>query len=465
MEPRIQYAQTTDGVSIAFATMGEGEPLVFAAPPPFCHVQLDWEIPVPNIAQPLSRAFRFVWFDWRGTGLSDRDAVDFSMDARLRDIEAVVARNGLETFALCGLGGGALIAVTYAAARPERISRLVLVDGWAKWSELEELPAWQAEKALRGKDWGVYTEAYTHIVWGIDDPEFGRIMGEYLRACVESEAHQAAFAAAEDWDVSALLPRVTAPTLVVQNQNSRFVTAQSGQRLASRIPDANFKLVDDPSWARLPAAIEEFILQGTATAHTASSGAFRTILFTDVEGSTALTQRLGDAKARQLLREHERIVRDALKAHGGSEVKTMGDGFMASFGSATRALECAIAMQRAFAEWNEGSLRSKGPSTGSGRTVGEGSGRTEVIRVRIGLNAGEPIAEDDPDGRADLFGTAVNLAARIAGEAEGGEVLASDVVRQLVAGKRFMFADRGETALRGFEEPVRLYEVRWREKE
>ncbi len=161
-----------------------------------------------------------------------------------------------------------------------------------------------------------------------------------------------------------------------------------------------------------------------------------TILFTDVEGSTALTQRLGDARARELLREHERMVREALKAHGGSEVKTMGDGFMASFSSATKALECAIAMQRAFAEHNESA--------------------EEPIKVRVGLNAGEPIAEDD-----DLFGTAVNLAARICGHAEAGQILAPIVVRELAAGKQFMFADLGETELRGFEDPVRLYEVRW----
>ncbi len=162
----------------------------------------------------------------------------------------------------------------------------------------------------------------------------------------------------------------------------------------------------------------------------------RTILFTDVEGSTALTDRLGDAAARELLREHERMVREALKAHGGSEVKTMGDGFMASFSSATKALECAIAMQRAFAGQNESA--------------------EEPIKVRIGLNAGEPIAEDE-----DLFGTAVNLAARIAAKAEGGEILTSDTVRGLVAGKKFLFSDRGETAMRGFEDPVRLYELRW----
>jgi class 3 adenylate cyclase len=148
------------------------------------------------------------------------------------------------------------------------------------------------------------------------------------------------------------------------------------------------------------------------------------------------------------------MVREALRSHGGSEVKTMGDGFMASFTSATGALECAIAMQRAFAERNEAAAAR--PSTGSGRA--------EVIRVRIGLNAGEPIAEDDPDGRSDLFGTAVNLAARICAHAEAGQILAPVVVRELAAGKQFMFADLGETALRGFEDPVRLYEVRWREE-
>ena len=167
-------------------------------------------------------------------------------------------------------------------------------------------------------------------------------------------------------------------------------------------------------------------------------GAFRTILFTDVEGSTALTQRRGDAKARELLREHGRTVREALKSHGGSEVKTMGDGFMASFSSATKALECAIAIQSAFAERNESA--------------------EEPIKVRIGLNAGEPIAEDD-----DLYGTAVNLAARIAAKAEGGEILASEAVRQIVAGKKFPFSDLGETALRGFEDRVHIYQVSWRE--
>ena len=129
------------------------------------------------------------------------------------------------------------------------------------------------------------------------------------------------------------------------------------------------------------------------------------------------------------------------------EIKTMGDGFMASFGSATRALECAVAIQKAFA----GGMRHEPGHMG------------ESLRVRIGINAGEPVAEEGPDGRADIFGTAVNLAARIGAQAQGGEIFVSDVVRQLAAGKGFLFADRGVAPLKGFDEPVRLYEVRWRE--
>jgi class 3 adenylate cyclase len=219
------------------------------------------------------------------------------------------------------------------------------------------------------------------------------------------------------------------------------------RELASCVPDARLVLLEGQSLMpflgdtdAVLQAIDEFLDEGEEAAaggEPPEAGAFRTILFTDVEGSTALTQRLGDARARELLREHERIVREALKAHGGSEVKTMGDGFMASFSSATKALECAIAVQRAFAEHNETA--------------------EESIRVRVGVNAGEPIAEEE-----DLFGTAVNEAARITAAAKGGEILVSNVVRELAKGKDFLFSDVGERQLKGLDEPVRLFEVRWR---
>jgi class 3 adenylate cyclase len=247
-------------------------------------------------------------------------------------------------------------------------------------------------------------------------------------------------------DVGSVVPHLTMPTLVLHGRQDKAAPFAQGRELAARLPQATFVPFEGQSsaaWAQRDVIIPEIrrFLGIEAGLQMAPTGAPVTILFTDVEGSTALTERLGDAKAREVLRNHERIVREALRAHGGAEVKAMGDGFMASFSSATRALECAIAMQRAFAAHDD-----EHPET--------------PIRVRIGLNAGEPIAEDE-----DLFGTAVNVAARIAAQANGGEILASDVVRQLVAGKGFLFADRGEVALRGFEGPVRLYEVRWGEEE
>jgi class 3 adenylate cyclase len=155
-----------------------------------------------------------------------------------------------------------------------------------------------------------------------------------------------------------------------------------------------------------------------------------------------MMSRLGDDAGRDILREHERITREVLAAHGGTEVKTMGDGFMASFGSVTKSVECAIALQKAFALWNS--------------DVGA-TGRSP-LQVRVGINASEPIEED-----GDLFGATVILASRIAAKAEGGEILVADTVRGLCSGKGFLFGDRGEFVAKGFDEAVRVYDVRWRE--
>jgi class 3 adenylate cyclase len=168
----------------------------------------------------------------------------------------------------------------------------------------------------------------------------------------------------------------------------------------------------------------------------AVSGAFRTIVFTDLEGHTEMMQRLGDERGRDVLRAYERLTRDALRAHGGTELKALGDGFMASFPSATRALQFAAALQ--------GAVGAHAQAGG------------EPLRIRVGVNAGEPIAEDN-----DLFGTAVILAARVAAEAAGGQVLVADVVRQLVAGKGLIFAEHGAPVLAGFTEPVRIWEFLW----
>ena len=173
---------------------------------------------------------------------------------------------------------------------------------------------------------------------------------------------------------------------------------------------------------------------GTSYGSYTSYSSMRTFLFTDLERHTEMLQLLGDVAGRAALREHERSAQLAFGHHGGVAIKGTGDGFLASFGSAQRALACAAELQRACAEHDV-----------------DGWGE---LKVRIGINAGEPIAED-----GDLFGSSVNLAARITALATGGQVLVSNVVKELVAGKPFRFRDRGETTLRGFDHPTRVWEL------
>lgn len=282
-------------------------------------------------------------------------------------------------------------------------------------------------------EWELFTLSLATWLFGVADADFTKSVAASFRDSMTPRDFISFRDASERLNVSDILAQVNVPTLVIKD-DPIFAATDLVREVATGIPGAHFVNTND-----VGAAIGEFLgLAAPLTqAGRSPSGGFATILFTDVEGSTALTERLGDKMARQLLREHKRIVRDALKSHGGSEIKTMGDGFMASFSSATKALACAISVQQAFAAHNESA--------------------PEPIRVRVGLNAGEPIAEKE-----DLYGTAVNVAARIAAKADGGEILVSDVVRQLLAGKGFLFADRGEFVAKGFEEPVRVYEVSWR---
>jgi class 3 adenylate cyclase len=388
-------------------------------------------------------------------GLSDRRVSDYSLEAQVRDLEAVVDALGLERFALYGISQGGPTAITYAVRHPKRVSHLILYGSFARFLDTEE-GRQQAEAMLTlvrqgwGSDVPAFRQLFTNLFMPDADIDAIRAFNELERVSASADNVVDLMTALLDIDVTQLLPQVTVPTLVIHRRGDAVAPFESGRELATGIPGARFLPLDgrnhwplpsEPGLAVMGKAIFEFLGEGEGAAAMAAEPARETrglvtILFTDMEGSTTLTQRLGDAKAQEVLRTHNTIVRDALKARHGSEIKHTGDGIMASFASASRALECAIAMQTAFAEHNE--------SAG------------EPIRVRIGLNAGEPIAEEK-----DLFGTAVIIAARIAAQAAGGEILVANVVRELAAGKGFLFADRGETVLRGFEDPVRLYQVRW----
>ncbi len=464
MEPRIQYAKTDDGVSIAFWTLGEGPPLV-CMPVAFSHIQLEWQFPeIRGWYERLSENRMLVRYDGRGTGVSQREVPSSSslgtIGTMAADLEAVVNRADIGRFALFAPDHAGPAAIVYAATQPDRVSHLLLWNSYARASEWTRSPAVQATRALIEKDWVTYTETAAHVVFGWSEGEQARRFAALMREAVAPELAIESLKTrrADEIDVTTYLSRVTQPTLVLQRRQALWPGVEAARNLAGAIPNARLALFEGAvpvpfigDWHPVLGAIDEFLGGGEPTARTAEApaapGAFRTVLFTDLVGHTEMMSRLGDERGRAVLREHERITREVLKAHGGTEVKTMGDGFMASFGSVTKAVECAVALQRAM-----GALTpDPSPATGEGQLV-------EPLKVRCGLNAGEPIEEE-----GDLFGTTVILAARIAARAEGGEILVANAVRELCSGKGFLFADRGEFVAKGFEEQVRVYEVRWRE--
>jgi class 3 adenylate cyclase len=295
------------------------------------------------------------------------------------------------------------------------------------------------------RSWDLYVRIRARINAGWDGSN-APIIEDILRATHTPSSARAMNTAIRESDPAPYLSQIKAPTLVLYRLGNR-AREDSGRLYASHIPGAQLVVVREPSIGPFPNesgvdAMLDFLSPERVywwqpeNRESALGSGLRVILFTDLENHTPMMQRLGDEQGRAVLREHEIITREALAAYGGSEVKTMGDSFMASFGSATRSLECAIAIQKAFADRNATS--------------------DEPLRVRVGLSAGEPIAEDE-----DLFGTSVILASRIAAQARGGEIVLANVVRELAAGKGFLFNDRGEVTLRGFEDPVRLYDLKW----
>lgn len=457
MEREVRYCTTEDGVRIAYCAEGEGPPLL-VCPLAFASFSLHRLAPeLEDFYRQIGAGRTLVYYDIRGTGLSERRIEDFSVDATVLDIQAVADAARLDRFAIWAPGMSGPTAIKYAAQDTGRISALVLYGTYARVLDAVSPETLQAFEALALSNWELLCRTISDL--GVARAEAGDAplgVAKMLTQSADGQNMARLIRQNKALDVTPCLPAISARTLVVHRIADSIYPIALGQALAAGIPGA--RLVTPPGaitsfmWGDVKAitdAINSFLDEVPETrrvqpaeARADVQGPLRTVLFTDIVGHTEMMQRLGDERGREVLREHERITREVLKEHGGTEVKTMGDGFMASFGSVTKAVECAIVLQRAFAEWNAG-LGAQGRAP---------------LHVRVGINAGEPIEEE-----GDLFGATVILASRIAAKAEGGEVLASDVVRGLCSGKGFLFADRGEFVAKGFEEPVRLYEIRWRE--
>ena len=441
MEPRIQYAQTKDGVSIAFWTLGEGTPLVYLPWGGVGHLQLEWQYPeFRRWYERLAEKRMLVRYDAAGTGLSDRDVIDLSLEARVRDVEAVVDRLGVEKFALVGLLHSGLAAVMYAVRHPERVTHLILWCSYARASDYVSSPQFQVVRAAAETDWDTYIELASQLIFGWSEGEQARRYAAYMREYMTPELRQAYADALPHYDVTSLLPQVKCPTLVLHRRQVPYPHMDSARSLASRIPDAQLVVLE--GGALLPfggdtdavlRAIDEFLGEGEEAAAKAElPEGMAVILFADIVESTALTEQMGDAAFRAKARELDTSLRAIIRECAGTPVegKVLGDGVLAVFTSARQAIECALRCGAA----------------------GEPAG----LQLHLGIHAGDVIREEN-----NVYGGAVNIAARIAGASAPGEVLVSDTVRGLArTSAGVTFEDRGEQTLKGVADPQRLFAVR-----
>ena len=361
----IRFCKTSDGVRIAYATSGEGRPLVKVANW-LSHLEYDWRSPLWRhwIAE-LSRDHTYVRYDERGCGLSERDVDDFSVEAWVCDLEAVLDAVGIERAPLLGISQGGPVAISYAVQHPERVSHLILYGAFVRGRSVRA-----TTQAERDEHDAIATLMRTR--WGRDEPSFRQMFAatfipdatdEQKRwfndiSRVSATAHGAErfYRAFCTIDVTPLLPHVSVPTLVIHATNDQEIPIEEGLTIARGIPGARFVslegtnhilLDDEPAWPGFLAEVRKF-LRTPDEARRDQSGVY-TLLVTDVEDATSLTRRLGDRAARELLRQLEVEVRGLVSLHGGGDVKGLGDGVMAWFKAPARALECAVAIQRGAA--------------------------------------------------------------------------------------------------------------------
>lgn len=439
MGPETRYASAGD-LSIAYQALGEGERDLVVVAGFANHVELQWESPLfTRFARGLAGFLRVILFDRRGTGLSDRVEGAPALEERMEDVLAVMDAAGSERAVLLGISEGAPMSVLFAATYPERTSALVLFGGMARSTWAPDYPwAPPADGLVEASVELIAPYLYTGDdieIWMpsfADDPEAKEYLARFRRSAASPKAMAATFRAFLDVDVRHVLPSVRVPTLVLHRRGDRVVNRRAAAWMAGQIPGARY--VELPGRDHFPWAdpdpvvgeIREFL-----TGVRETPGADRvlaTVLVTDIVGSTERAAELGDRRWRALLEGHYQVVRRQLARFSGREIKTLGDGILATFDGPGRAIRCARAMVEATGEHG--------------------------LEIKVGIHTGEVEVMGE-----DVGGLGVHIAARVGALAGPGEVLVSETVKGLVAGSGLRFTDRGLHALKGVPEEWRLYAV------
>jgi class 3 adenylate cyclase len=435
-----RYANA-DGLSIAYQVSGAGPIDVVLVPGLVSHLEISREAPGPAHAYQRYEAFaRLIRFDKRGTGLSDRVSGSPTLEERMDDVRAVMDAAGSERAALVGISEGGPMSILFAASHPERTRALVLEDSFARLASAPDYP-WgmtpQTADGLRGiihSSWGDGTFISLFFPSARDD----EAANERFRRLERYSATPSAVADIAEMilriDVRGVLATLKVPTLVIHRSGDPIISPEHGRYLAHHIPGARLVELESVDHMGLEASdadsgldeIEEFL---TGVRHGPTlDRVLATILFTDIVGSTQRAVQLGDQRWREMLQAHHNITRRELERFRGNEVKTTGDGFLATFDGPARAVRCGCAIRDAIRGWG--------------------------LEVRAGLHTGEIETIGD-----DVGGIGVHIAQRVQSHADPGEVLVSRTVTDLVAGSGIDFADRGEHELKGVPGAWRLFAV------
>jgi pimeloyl-ACP methyl ester carboxylesterase len=438
--PPTRYARSGDA-SIAYQVVGDG-PIDLVLVLGFAtHLELQWESPpLARFFERISSFSRMIVFDKRGTGLSDPVTDVPTLEERIDDVRAVMDAAGSERAALLGISEGGPMSVLFAATHPERATALVLYGAMGRTTEAPDYPWASPAEALReaaaefiAPSWGQDAQGTVELFAPslLHDPATLAFTARMERSAASPAMVQRIFEMFLDIDVRAVLPTIHVPALVLHRRGDRVVSRHAGRELAAHIPGARYVElagIDHVPWAGDAEAVlgevEEFLTGSRSVPE--PDRVLATVMFTDLVGSTQRAVELGDARWRELLSAHQVAVRRELARFRGREVKTLGDGCLATFDGPARAIRCGGAIAQA--------ARSAG------------------LEVRIGLHSGEVELMD-----GDVGGIAVHIAARIGALAAAGEVLVSSTVKDLVAGAGIRFVDRGARQLKGISDEWRVF--------
>lgn len=431
--PETRYAQS-GGVYIAYQVVESGGPIDYVClPPSLSNIDVLWENPeAARFMRRLAKLGRYVHYDKRGQGMSDRGVRTPDLDTRVEDLVAVMDAVGVERAVIAGASEGGATAVLFAATHPERVSHLITYGASACIRRRPHFPDGFDDATLESffdawaQRWG--TPETLTLPFGCQSmtaagDSFLRWLNRYERQSSSPGDFRASLGWIAAIDVTSILSSISVPTLVIQSRDDRMVPLAQGRYLAEHIPGARYLEVEGvdhvPWWGKQDLvldAIEEFVLGETADPD--PDRTLATVLFSDIVASTDRAAAVGDGAWRRILDDHDHLVRREVERHGGRVVKTTGDGAMATFDRPGRAVLAAAAARDEL------------------RTIG--------LEVRAGVHTGEVEVRGD-----DIGGIAVHIAARVAALAGAGEVLVSRTVCDLVVGSGLTFTSIGDHDLKG----------------